>query len=69
MKQHLQRCLNVRTRVVVVLRPQRPLWQRQGRTNDSRYIIGYVIGYVIGSVIGYVIGYKKRGSDTHFTRV
>jgi len=27
-KEHLQRCLDVRHRVVVVLRPQRPLWRR-----------------------------------------
>ena len=27
-KEHLQRCLKVSNRVVVVLRPQRPLWQR-----------------------------------------
>jgi hypothetical protein len=27
-KEHVQRCLDVRHRVVVVLRPQRPLWRR-----------------------------------------
>ena len=27
-KEHMQRCLDVRHRVVVVLRPQRPLWRR-----------------------------------------
>ena len=63
-KEHLQKCLDVRHRVVVVLRPQRPLWRR-ALLPDPRTAEGAAVLAAYGAAAGAMayLRFRKKAAQ------